>query len=101
MQLGYNSPSKIGGMEMENILYQLFSGDYDITPKRDKKQQELYDQIFAEVDKIKAALGPAFLDRLCDLEGERAARQNYQYYRSGFALGVCLRLEALGNQPSI
>ncbi len=96
MQLGYNSPSKIGGMEMENILYQLFSGDYDITPKRDKKQQELYDQIFAEVDKIKAAFGPAFLDRLCDLEGERAARQNYQYYRSEFALGVCLMLEALG-----
>ena len=26
---------------MENTLYQLFNGDYDITPERDKKQQEL------------------------------------------------------------
>lgn len=86
---------------MENILYQLFSGEYDITPKRDKKQQELYDQIFAETDKIEAVFGEAFLDRLLALDGERAARQNYQYYRSGFALGICLMLEALGNQPSI
>ena len=30
---------------MENILYQLFSGGYDITPKRDKKQQELVQKI--------------------------------------------------------
>ena len=42
---------------MESILYQLFSGEYDITPKRDKKQQELYDQIFAETDKIEAVFG--------------------------------------------
>ena len=26
---------------MESVLYELFSGDYDITPKPDKKQQEL------------------------------------------------------------
>ena len=46
---------------MENILYQLFSGEYDITPKRDKKQQELCDQIFAELDKVEAVLGDKFL----------------------------------------
>ncbi len=85
---------------MENILYQLFSGEYDITPKRDKKQQELYDQIFSETDKIEAAFGEAFLDRLCELEGEREERRNFQYYRSGFLLGARLILEAL-NQPSI
>lgn len=93
--MGYNNPSKIGGMEIESILYQLFSGDYDITPKRDKKQQELYDQIFAELDKIEAVFGEAFLDRLLALDGERAALQNFQYYRSGVVPGVRLTLEAL------
>ncbi len=82
---------------MESILYQLFSGDYDITPKRDKKQQELYDQIFTETDKIQAVFGAEFLDRLCDLEGERTERRNFQYYRSGFLLGARLMLEALGS----
>ena len=85
---------------MEDILYQLFSGDYDITPKRDKTQQELYDQIFAETDKIQAALGEEFLDRLLGLDGERAQQENYQYYRSGFLLGARLMLEVLA-QPSI
>lgn len=80
---------------MESILYQLFSGEYDITPKRDKTQQELYDQIFAETDKIEAVFGEAFLDHLLDLDGERAAQRNFQYYRSGFLLGARLMLEAL------
>lgn len=82
---------------MENILYQLFSGEYDITPKRSKKQQELCDQIFAELDKIEAVFGETFLDRLFELDGERAAQRNYQYYRSGFLLGARLMLEALGD----
>lgn len=86
---------------MENILYQLFSGDYDITPGRDKKQQELCDQIFAETERIEAVFGEEFLDRLLDLEGERAERRNFQYYRSGFILGARLILEALKDQPSI
>lgn len=85
---------------MENILYQLFSGEYDITPKRDKKQQELCDQIFAELDKVEAVLGDKFLDRLFDLKAEEGELRNYQYYRSGFVLGARLMLELL-NQPSI
>lgn len=80
---------------MEDILYTLFSGEYDITPKRDKKQQELCDRIFAETDQIRAVFGAEFLDRLCDLESERAERRNFQYYRSGFLLGARLMLEAL------
>ena len=85
---------------MKNILYQLFSGEYDITPKRSKKQQELCDQIFAELDKVKAVFGDEFLDRLLELIGERMNLENFQYYRSGLVLGARLMLEAL-NQPSI
>ena len=80
---------------MENILYQLFSGDYDITPRRDKKQQELCDRIFAELDRVEAAFGEDYLDRLYNLDGELRQQQNFHYFRSGFLLGVRLMLEPL------
>ena len=66
---------------MECLLYQLFEGEYDITPKPDK---------------VEDGLGQEFADHLGDLEGERENWQNYQYYRSGFILGARLMLEALG-----
>ena len=80
---------------MENTLYQLFSGDYDITPERDKKQQELSKASLAELDKIAAVFGSEFVDNLCELEGDQADWRNYQYYRSGFLLGARRMLEAL------
>lgn len=80
---------------MESILQQLFNGTYDITPKPDQKQQELLAQIFAETDRIQAALGADFLDRLLSLDGERAERQNFHYFRSGFLAGARLMLEIL------
>lgn len=83
---------------MEDILYQLFSGEYDITPERDKKQQELCAQIFSELDRVEAAFGTEFLDRLLDLDGERAQQEHYQYYRSGFLTGACLILEVMGRE---
>ena len=86
---------------MENILYELFSGEYDITPKRGKRQQELRDKIFTELDKVEAAFGIDYLDHLFDLDGEWNEWKNFQYYRSGFLLGARLMLEALGDQPSI
>ena len=80
---------------MESILYQIFNGDYDITPKRDKKQQELCDKRSAELEKVQAVFGIEFMDRLFDLEAEEEVQENYQYYRSGFLLGARLMLEAL------
>lgn len=80
---------------MESVLYQLFSGDYDITPERDKKQQELHSQVSAEMDRVQAVFGIDFINHLFDLEAEREALENYQYYRSGFLLGARLMLEAL------
>lgn len=80
---------------MESILYQLFSGEYDTTPKRDKRQQELYNKWYAELEKLQTVFGMDFMDRLFDLEAEWEEQQNFQYYRSGFILGARLMLEAL------
>ncbi len=80
---------------MESILHQLFSGDYDITPERDKKQQELSKTILDGWDKVAAVFGTEFADDLCLLEAEREELRDYQYFRTGFALGVRLMLEAL------
>lgn len=81
---------------MENILYQLFSGDYDITPKRDKKQQELCSQVSDEMEKVQAVFGIDFMNHLFDLEAEEGVQENYQYYRSGFLTGARLMLEVMG-----
>ena len=81
---------------MENTLYQLFNGDYDITPKPDKKQRELSEASLVELDKIAAVFGAEFVDHLCELKGEQEDRWNFQYYRSGFLLGARLMLEVLG-----
>lgn len=78
---------------MEHILYQLSSGEYDITPKWDKTQQQLYDKLLAETDRVGAAFGEEYLDRLCDLDGELRQQQNFHYFHSGFVLGVRLMLE--------
>lgn len=81
---------------MESILYQLFNDTYDITPKPDEKQQQLVQRILGEWEEIEEALGQKFVDRLAELEGEREDWRNYQYFRSGFRLGIRLVLEALG-----
>lgn len=81
---------------MENILYQLFTNGYDITPKQDETQQELLRQILAEWNKIKQVFGCEFADHLRELETRREDGQNLHYYRSGFSLGVRLMLEIFG-----
>lgn len=80
---------------MEDILFQLFSGEYDIAPKQSKQQQALCDQIFAELDRAEAAFGEEYLNRLYDLDGELRQQQNFHYFRSGLVLGVRLMAEAL------
>lgn len=80
---------------MESILYQLFSGDYDITSERGNKQQELCSQISAEMEKVQAVFGIDFVNHLFDLEAEEDVQENYQYYRSGFLTGARLMLEVL------
>ena len=80
---------------MENLLYQIYSGEYDFTPERDEKQQELQKQLYAEWDKVQRMFGDEFTDRVFELEGELEDRRSFQYYRAGFRLGVRLMLEAV------
>ena len=81
---------------MKDILREIFDDKYDITPKRNKEQQELEQKIYEEWEKVQRMLGDEFVDRLFKLEGEREDWQTFHYYRAGFRLGVRLMLEALG-----
>ena len=56
---------------MKDILREIFDGEYDITPKRDKTQQELDEKLCAEWDKVQKMFGDEFIDRLFELEGEK------------------------------
>ena len=78
------------------MLYEIYSSNYDITPKRDKTQQELDEKLCAEWDKVQKMFGDEFIDRLFELEGEKEGWRAFHYYREGFRLGVRLMLEALG-----
>ena len=81
---------------MNSILREIFDGEYDITPKRDKRQQELCEQLCMEWDKVGKMFGDEFVDRIFALEGEQEDWQNFHYYREGYRAGVRLMLEALG-----
>ena len=81
---------------MKDILREIFDDEYDITPKRDKTQQELDEKLCAEWDKVQRMFGDKFIDRLFELEGEKEEWRAFHYYREGFRLGVRLMLEALG-----
>lgn len=80
---------------MENLLYQIYSGEYDFTPERDEKQRELYKKLCAEWDKVQRMFGDEFTNRVFELEGELEDRRSFQYYRAGFRLGVRLMLEVV------
>lgn len=80
---------------MSGILYEIYSGEYDTTPERDEKRQELGRKLTAEWDKVQRMFGDEFMERLFALEAEREDWQAFQYYREGFRLGVRLILEAL------
>ena len=42
---------------MNGILREIFDDEYDITPKRGKRQREIDEQLCGEWDKIKAVFG--------------------------------------------
>ncbi len=76
---------------MNSLLYQLYTGDYDTTLERDKRQRELDRKIYDEWEKVQKMFGDSFTDRLFELEGEREELREFIY----FSLGIQLMLEAL------
>ena len=80
---------------MNSLLYQLYTGDYDTTLERDKRQRELDRKIYDEWEKVQKRFGDSFTDRLFELEGEREELREFLYFRKGFSLGIQLMLEAL------
>ena len=80
---------------MEDILYQLYAGDYDATPERDDRRTELSEHLLELYRQIHEALGLEFVERWDELNGAREEWSAYRYYRAGFRLGAQLMLEAL------
>ena len=81
---------------MKSILREIYNGEYDITPERDKAQLELSKELCTQWEKIQTMFGDEFINRLFDLEAEREEWRDFHYYQAGFRLGVRLMLEALG-----
>ncbi len=79
---------------MNSLLYEIYNGSYDVTPKRGKEQQELTEKLCEEWEKVRTMFGDEFMDRIFDLEGELGDWRAFHYYRAGFSLGVRLVLEA-------
>ena len=81
---------------MDSILRKLFDGQYDITLRLGREQQELGKKLCEEWEKIQKVMGIEFVDQLGELEGEEDNWRAFHYYQAGFRLGVRLMLEALG-----
>lgn len=78
---------------MLNLLYKIYTDNYDVTPKRGKKQQELYEKLYAEWDKVQQMFGDEFVNHIFNIQGELEDWQSFYYYRQGFRLGAQLMME--------
>lgn len=78
---------------MLNLLYEIYADNYDITPKRDKKQQELYEKLCTEWEKVQRLFGDEFVNHIFNIQGELEDWQSFCYYRQGFRLGAQLMME--------
>lgn len=80
---------------MENILYELFNGDYNISENRNEAESKISREIIPMLNEVNEKFDEEFVDRLSDLYADRELQSNYRYYQAGFRLGVRLMLEAL------
>lgn len=78
---------------MLNLLYEIYTDSYDITPKRDKTQQELYEKLCTEWEKVQRLFGDEFVNHIFNIQGELEDWQSFYYYRQGFRLGAQLMME--------
>ena len=80
---------------MDDLLYEIFLGDYDPTPRTSGLSPEEGEELQAIYQKLQEALGVEEMARWFELESDRAQRIEYQYFRAGFRLGARLTQERL------
>ena len=80
---------------MEAILFQLFDGTYDPTPKAVAPDQAMPEDLLKLYQQMERTLGLEFVDRWDWLQGMRVVWCGFQSLRAGFRLGARLMLEAL------
>ena len=80
---------------MDDLLYEIFLGDFDPTPRTSGLSPEEGEELQAIYQKMKQVLGVEGMDRWFGLEADRAQRIEYQYFRAGFRLGARLTQERL------
>ena len=80
---------------MDDLLYEIFLGDYDPTPRTSGLSPEEGEELQAIYQKLQEAVGVEEMDRWFGLEADRAQRIEYQYFRAGFRLGARLTQERL------
>ena len=80
---------------MEDILYQIFQGNYDPTPQTSGLSPKEGEDLLAISQKLQKVLGEEEMERWFELEAGRAQRIEYQYFRAGLRLGVRLTEERL------
>ena len=80
---------------MDDVLYQIFYGTYDPTPKAAAPDQAMPEDLLKLYRQMERTLGLEFVDRWDSLQGKREEGSGFQYYRAGFRLGARLMLEAL------
>ena len=78
---------------MNSLLFELYNGDYDVTPKLDKAQEEINRNLCVLLEQIQEQLGLDTVDQLTGLYAQRGDLSDFRYYREGFRLGVQLMLE--------
>ena len=80
---------------MNDLLFTLFSGQYDPTPRLDERQQQLLDLRRPYDQAIHRAFGLRFVDEYHQLIGEQSDYTEWLSFQEGFRLGMRLMLEAL------
>ena len=80
---------------MDDVLYQIFYGTYDPTPKAAAPDQAMPEDLLKLYRQMERTLGLEFVDRWDSLQGKREEWSGFQYYRAVFRLGARLMQEAL------
>ena len=80
---------------MDDLLFTLFSGQYDPTPPLDRRQEELLNRRRPYDQAIHQAFGLKFIDAYHQLWGEQQEYMAWLAFQAGVRLGGRLALEAL------